>query len=216
MGSCRGSGQAASGQFVPGGGSPYDTPTERRIWLLLHSSRVAQFPDMVKGLSPPALNLLNFTHFFAPLASHRLFPRRGSPGWAASPAGGSRGHQDAFRDVFCLWKSADISILALKMQKTDAGCLLGPRARIGDKVVGCWSAAPLSPSRRHSLSLILRGRSEVRQTKRMESLRSFAGRNACRATQLEGGAHTNTLTLTFACCGRPLVRCVRVCVCVDV
>ncbi|MPD03592.1 hypothetical protein E2C01_099233 [Portunus trituberculatus] len=46
------------------------------MWLLQQCSRVAQFPDMVKGLSPPALNLLNFTHFFAPLASHRLVPRQ--------------------------------------------------------------------------------------------------------------------------------------------
>ena len=46
------------------------------MWLLLQCLRVAQFPDMVKGLSPPALNLLNFTHFFAPLASHLLLPRQ--------------------------------------------------------------------------------------------------------------------------------------------
>ena len=46
------------------------------MWLLLQCSRVAQFPDMVKGLSPPALNLLNFTHFFAPLASRCLIPHQ--------------------------------------------------------------------------------------------------------------------------------------------
>lgn len=36
---------------------------------LPRGSRVAQFPDMVKGSSPSTLNPLHFTYFFGPLAS---------------------------------------------------------------------------------------------------------------------------------------------------